>query len=51
MNLTGYDAVTIGNNEGLTFTPEQLAQSYSGLLCPVVCGNVVEEASGLPQYG
>lgn len=48
MNLTGYDAVTIGNNEGLTFTPEQLAQSYSGLLCPVVCGNVVEEASGQP---
>lgn len=42
LNLTGYDAITIGNNEGLTFTPEQLAQSYSGLLCPVVCGNVVD---------
>ncbi|MFS0870066.1 bifunctional metallophosphatase/5'-nucleotidase [Paenibacillus xylanilyticus] len=48
INLTGYDAITIGNNEGLTFTPEQLEQSYSGLLCPVVCGNVVEEVSGLP---
>ncbi|MCZ4148913.1 multifunctional 2',3'-cyclic-nucleotide 2'-phosphodiesterase/5'-nucleotidase/3'-nucleotidase, partial [Escherichia coli] len=28
INLTGYDAITIGNNEGLTFTPEQLAKSY-----------------------
>lgn len=48
INLTGYDAITIGNNEGLTFTPDQLEQSYSGLLCPVVCGNVVEQATGLP---
>lgn len=48
MNLTGYDAVTIGNNEGLTFTPAQLAQSYSGLLCPIVCGNVVEQDTGCP---
>ncbi|SLK22458.1 MULTISPECIES: bifunctional metallophosphatase/5'-nucleotidase [unclassified Paenibacillus] len=48
INLTGYDAITIGNNEGLTFTSEQLAQSYSGLLCPVVCGNVVDQATGLP---
>ncbi|WP_405156085.1 bifunctional metallophosphatase/5'-nucleotidase [Paenibacillus sp. FSL K6-0108] len=48
INLTGYDAITIGNNEGLTFTPEQLTQSYSGLLCPVVCGNVVDQATGLP---
>lgn len=22
INLTGYDAITIGNNEGLTFTPD-----------------------------
>ncbi|WP_440118258.1 bifunctional metallophosphatase/5'-nucleotidase [Paenibacillus sp. QZ-Y1] len=48
INLTGYDAITIGNNEGLTFTPEQLAHSYSGLLSPVVCGNVIEQATGLP---
>lgn len=43
LNLTGYDAITIGNNEGLTFTPDQLAQSYTGLRCPIVCGNVVEQ--------
>lgn len=47
INLTGYDAITIGNNEGLTFTPDQLSQSYAGLLCPVVCGNVVEQDTGL----
>ncbi|PZT54375.1 bifunctional metallophosphatase/5'-nucleotidase [Paenibacillus silvae] len=48
MNLTGYDAITIGNNEGLTFTTEQLAQAYNALLCPIVCGNVVEHATGQP---
>lgn len=47
INLTGYDAITIGNNEGLTITPEQLARTYSGLQCPVVCGNVVEHDTGL----
>jgi 2',3'-cyclic-nucleotide 2'-phosphodiesterase (5'-nucleotidase family) len=29
INLTGYDAVTIGNNEGLTFTPDMLEQVYA----------------------
>ncbi|MGQ8871443.1 bifunctional metallophosphatase/5'-nucleotidase [Paenibacillus sp. TSA_86.1] len=48
LNLTGYDAITIGNNEGLTFTPDQLAQSYTGLLCPIVCGNVFEQDTGHP---
>lgn len=51
MNLTGYDAITIGNNEGLTFTPEMLQQVYSGLQCPVVCGNVRERATGaIPKW-
>lgn len=40
LNLMGYDAITIGNNEGLTFTPELLDQAYAGLICPVVCGNI-----------
>ncbi|PYE52571.1 bifunctional metallophosphatase/5'-nucleotidase [Paenibacillus barcinonensis] len=48
MNLTGYDAITIGNNEGLTFTTEQLAQAYNALHCPIVCGNVVEQSTGQP---
>ncbi|MDP4097925.1 bifunctional metallophosphatase/5'-nucleotidase [Paenibacillus sp. P96] len=48
INLTGYDAVTIGNNEGLTFTPEMLEQAYAGIQCPVVCGNIRETATGAP---
>ncbi|MNZ31480.1 Trifunctional nucleotide phosphoesterase protein YfkN precursor [compost metagenome] len=48
INITGYDAITIGNNEGLTFTPEMLRDVYTGLLCPVVCGNIREKDSGEP---
>ncbi|MCQ6558586.1 bifunctional metallophosphatase/5'-nucleotidase [Paenibacillus mendelii] len=29
LNEAGYEAVTLGNNEGLTFTVEQLEQAYS----------------------
>lgn len=47
INLTNYDAITIGNNEGLTFTPDMLKRAYTGLLCPVVCCNIRELASGL----
>ncbi|BBH21515.1 bifunctional metallophosphatase/5'-nucleotidase [Paenibacillus baekrokdamisoli] len=28
LNASGYEVVTIGNNEGLTFTPEHLAEAY-----------------------
>lgn len=35
----GYDAVTIGNNEGLTYTREQLDRYFDGLSIPVVCAN------------
>lgn len=48
LNLTGYDAITIGNNEGLTFTPEQLDQAYAGLACKVVCGNMLDIKTGKP---
>jgi len=48
LNLTGYDAVTIGNNEGLTFTPEMLGQAYAGLHSSVVCGNIIEMRTGQP---
>ncbi|MCE3199968.1 bifunctional metallophosphatase/5'-nucleotidase [Paenibacillus sonchi] len=46
INLTGYDAITIGNNEGLTFTREILSALYAGLQCPVVCCNILESATG-----
>ncbi|SES91707.1 bifunctional UDP-sugar hydrolase/5'-nucleotidase [Paenibacillus sp. NFR01] len=48
MNLTGYEAITIGNNEGLTFTQEQLAAVFSGIQCPVICCNMLESATGEP---
>lgn len=48
LNLTGYDAVTIGNNEGLTLTREMLTAAYAGIQCPVVCCNFVESATGEP---
>lgn len=50
LNLTGYDAVTIGNNEGLTFTAEMLSAAFAGLQCPVVCCNFVESATGEPPH-
>lgn len=48
MNLTGYDAITIGNNEGLTFPADVLDHLYAGLQCPVVCCNIHETTSGAP---
>lgn len=48
INLTGYDAITIGNNEGLTFTLDMLNDVYAGLMCPVVCNNFVEIERGEP---
>lgn len=46
INMTGYDAITIGNNEGLTFTADILDQAYAGILCPVVCGNLLLKSTG-----
>jgi len=48
LNLTGYDAITIGNNEGLTFTLELLGETYASLRCPVICNNIVEQRTGQP---
>lgn len=36
----GYDAVLPGNNEGLTYTFEQLDEFYGELSIPVVCANI-----------
>ncbi|MCM3783231.1 bifunctional metallophosphatase/5'-nucleotidase [Neobacillus mesonae] len=48
LNITGYDAITIGNNEGLTFIPEILDQAYAGLQSAIVCGNLVLTSTGKP---
>lgn len=50
INLTEYDAVTLGNNEGLTFSSDMLEAVYSGLQCPAVCCNFVDISTGKPPY-
>lgn len=43
MNLTGYDAAVPGNNEGLTFTPDELEELYGRQAAfPVVATNLVK---------
>lgn len=43
-----YDAVLIGNNEGLTLTVEQLDELYRDFPIPVVCANMLLQATGQP---
>ncbi|MBB3108301.1 2',3'-cyclic-nucleotide 2'-phosphodiesterase (5'-nucleotidase family) [Paenibacillus phyllosphaerae] len=52
MNAAGYEAVTVGNNEGLTFTMEQLANAYAlEARFPVICANMKRSgASDLPEW-
>lgn len=47
MNAAGYEAVTLGNNEGLTFTAAQLDEAY-GVQAKfrVVCANMRYQSSG-----
>ncbi|WP_372814210.1 bifunctional UDP-sugar hydrolase/5'-nucleotidase [Paenibacillus sp.] len=47
INATGYDAVTLGNNEGLTYTPDVLDRLYGEVArFPVVLGNMVAARTG-----
>ncbi|WP_248930471.1 bifunctional metallophosphatase/5'-nucleotidase [Paenibacillus hamazuiensis] len=51
LNETGYDAVTLGNNEGLTFSSEVLAETYAGARFAAVCGNLPLAGTGeLPSW-
>ncbi|WP_372662074.1 bifunctional UDP-sugar hydrolase/5'-nucleotidase [Cohnella sp.] len=42
----GYDAVLLGNNEGLSYTPEELDELFQGMPIPVVCANMVLKETG-----
>ncbi|WP_256756685.1 bifunctional UDP-sugar hydrolase/5'-nucleotidase [Cohnella sp. WQ 127256] len=44
----GYDAVLLGNNEGLSYTPVELDRLFTGMSVPVVCANMVRNESKLP---
>lgn len=52
MNAAGYDAATFGNNEGLTFTPEQLDTAFGERAnFQVVCANLrLMETGGPPVW-
>lgn len=41
-----YDAVLLGNNEGLCYTPDELNVLFQGMSTPVVCANMVIAKSG-----
>lgn len=48
MNAMGYDWITIGNNEGLTFPKERLLRLYDGGKATVLCCNFKEADTKLP---
>lgn len=51
METTGYDAITLGNNELLTFSPGDLERNYTDTDFSVICCNLKEEETGeLPPW-
>ncbi|WP_028983973.1 bifunctional metallophosphatase/5'-nucleotidase [Sporolactobacillus terrae] len=47
LNEAGYDYATIGNNEGITFTKDQLSTAYTMRHFKVVLANLYDQHSGL----
>ena len=50
LNEAGYDAVTIGNNEGVTMSKESLSSLYEDANFDVVLGNLVDMQGELPEW-
>ncbi|EMR05124.1 Endonuclease YhcR precursor [Bhargavaea cecembensis DSE10] len=50
LNEIGYDAVTIGNNEGITLSPGELADLYEEAKFPVVLDNLFNEEGKRPAW-
>ncbi|MFC7366077.1 MULTISPECIES: bifunctional metallophosphatase/5'-nucleotidase [Bhargavaea] len=50
LNEIGYDAVTIGNNEGITLSPEELTDLYGEAEFPVVLDNLFMEDGNRPGW-
>lgn len=44
-NEVGYDAVTIGNNEGLNFSPDQLSDNYASANYDCIIGNIKDQTT------
>jgi 5'-nucleotidase len=50
LNECGYDAVTIGNNEGVTFTEERFFNMYNDAQFEVVCANLKPIQKAKPMW-
>lgn len=51
LDYMGYDAVGMGNNEGLSYTRDQLGSLFEEAPYPIVCANLIEaETGGLPVW-
>ncbi len=48
MERIGYDAALPGNNEGLSYTPDELDRIFTGTTVPFVCANMALSATGRP---
>lgn len=48
MNQIGYDAVTIGNNEGIGNSHQQLMDLYRDAKFPVIVDNLLDRTTGKP---
>ncbi|WP_096202522.1 bifunctional metallophosphatase/5'-nucleotidase [Bacillus sp. FJAT-45350] len=50
LNEVGYDNVTIGNNEGITFAKEDLSDLYSDANFQVLVSNLYDEQGRTPRW-
>ncbi|MGM0841461.1 MAG: bifunctional metallophosphatase/5'-nucleotidase [Bacillota bacterium] len=50
LNEVGFDAVTIGNNEGITLDYEDLNSLYENADFHVIVGNLLDRSSQLPSW-
>ncbi len=50
LNQAGYDAITIGNNEGITMSKDALMTLYDEAKFDVILGNLTEEDGEIPAW-
>ena len=50
LNQAGYDAVTIGNNEGITMSKKALSTLYDEAEFDVIVGNLVDQEGEFPHW-
>src|SRR5690554_5687866 len=50
MNELHYDGATIGNNEGMTFSKEELNELYEDANFPIILCNLLNEDDTIPEW-